>query len=149
VKFVVSASTCTSDGAARSAQYIVNHNPAPVMATSFLVCEAAAVAAYAQFWNNLWEQAAAEGITSLVSSGDRGAAVCDPASASTSINGRGVNMICSTPYSVCAGGTQFNDSATPILYWSASNNSSTLGSALSYIPEVARNTSSTVTGGSQ
>jgi subtilase family serine protease len=149
LKFVVSASTRTSDGAALSAQYIVNHNLAPVMATSFSVCEAAAGAAYAQFWNNLWEQAAAQGITSLVSSGDSGAARCDTPSAPTSVNGRGVNVICSTPYNVCLGGTQFNEAATPNLYWSASNNSSTLGSALSYIPEVAWNTSGTVAGGSQ
>ena len=34
LKFVVSASTRTSDGAALSAQYIVNHNLAPVMAAA-------------------------------------------------------------------------------------------------------------------
>ena len=148
VKFVVSASTAASDGVALSAQYIVNHNLAPVVTTSFSFCEAAAGAAYAQFWNNLWEQAAAEGITSLVASGDSGAAGCDSPSSSASSGGPAVNVICSTPYSVCVGGTQFNDTAAPGLYWSASNNSSTLGSAFSYIPEVAWNTSG-ANGGTQ
>jgi len=130
VKFVVSASTGASDGVALSAQYIVNHNLAPVMTTSFSLCEATAGVAYAQFWNGLWQQAAAQGITSLVASGDSGAAGCDPASASTASNGPSVNVICSTPYSVCIGGTELNDAAAPNLYWLASNNGTTLGSAV-------------------
>lgn len=40
IKFVVSASTNSSDGVDLSAQYIVNHNLAPVMSTSFGLCEA-------------------------------------------------------------------------------------------------------------
>ncbi|MBV9401373.1 MAG: S8/S53 family peptidase [Bryobacterales bacterium] len=147
VKFVLSASTVSSDGVMLSAVYAVNHKVAPVITTSFSMCEALSGAAYATFWNNLWQQAAAQGITSLVASGDSGAAGCDPPSASNATNGPGVNVICSTPYSVCVGGTQFNDSATPALYWSASNGAG-LASALSYIPEAVWNTSGTVTGGS-
>ncbi len=39
IKFVVSKSTNSSDGVDLSAQYIVNHNLAPVMSTSFGLCE--------------------------------------------------------------------------------------------------------------
>ncbi|HEY6345592.1 MAG TPA: S53 family peptidase [Bryobacteraceae bacterium] len=148
VKFVVSASTLASDGVLLSAQYIVNGNVAPVMTTSFSVCEAEAGAAYAQFFNNLWQQAEAEGITPLVASGDSGAAGCDSPSQTTSYSGQSVNVICSTPYSTCVGGTQFNDATNPGIYWSANNNPTTLVSALGYIPEIVWNSSGTVPGGS-
>jgi subtilase family serine protease len=141
VKFVVSKSTNASDGVNLSAQYIVNHNLAPVMTTSFGLCEAALGSAGNNFFNSLWQQAAAEGITVFVSSGDSGAAGCDSASATRATHGFGVNGICSTPYSVCVGGSQFADTANPTLYWSRTNAAGTESSALSYIPEVAWNES--------
>jgi pseudomonalisin len=142
VKFVVSKSTNSSDGVYLSAQYIVSHNLAPVMSMSFGLCEAALGSSGNGFINSLWQQAAAQGITVFVSSGDDGAAGCDSASASRATHGRAVNGLCSTPYSVCVGGTEFNDASHPSLYWSRSNASSTQASAVSYIPEVAWNESS-------
>jgi len=141
VDFVVSASTNSSDGVYLSAQYIVNHNLAPVMSTSFGLCEASLGSSGNSFLNSLWQQAAAEGITVFVSSGDSGAAGCDSSSASRGSAGTGVNGLCSTPYSVCVGGTQFSDTSNAGAYWSASNSSSQ-GSALSYIPEAVWNESS-------
>jgi pseudomonalisin len=141
IKFVVSKSTNSSDGVDLSAQYIVNHNLAPVMSTSFGLCEAWLGSSGNNFLNSLWQQAAAQGITVLVSSGDNGAAGCDSASASKAINGRGVNGLCSTPYSICVGGTEFNDGSNPSLYWSSSNASGTQDSAVSYIPEITWNES--------
>src|SRR5712671_2098741 len=140
IKFVVSKSTNSSDGVDLSAQYIVNHNLAPVMSTSFGLCEGWLGSSGNSFLASLWQQAAAQGITVLVSSGDNGAAGCDSASASKAIHGRGVNGLCSTPYSVCVGGTQFSDSNAS-LYWSSSNASGTQASAVSYIPEVVWNES--------
>jgi pseudomonalisin len=140
IKVVVSKSTNSSDGVDLSAQYIVNHNVAAVMSTSFGLCEASLGSSGNGFLNSLWQQAAAEGITAFVSSGDNGAAGCDSASASSASHGRGVNGLCSTPYSVCVGGTEFNDS-NPSLYWSASNASGTQASAISYIPEMVWNES--------
>lgn len=139
IKFVVSASTNSSDGVYLSAQYIVSHNLAPVMSVSFGLCEAALGASGNSFINNLWQQAAAQGITVFVASGDSGAAGCDSASVSRAAGGRGVNGLCSSPYSVCVGGTQFSDSNYS-LYWAASNNG-TMGSAVSYIPEAVWNAS--------
>ena len=141
IKFVVSKSTNSSDGVDLSAQYIVNHNLAPVMSMSFGLCEAALGSSGNNFLNSLWQQAAAQGITVFVSSGDNGAAGCDSASASTATHGRAVNGLCSTPYSVCVGGTEFNDISNPTRYWSPANTSGTQASALSYIPEVAWNES--------
>ena len=146
IKFVVSKSTNSSDGVDLSAQYIVNHNLAPIMSTSFGLCEKWLGSSGNNFLSSLWQQAAAEGITVFVSSGDNGAAGCDSASASKATNGRGVNGLCSTPYSVCVGGAEFNDASTPSLYWSSSNTSGTQASAVSYIPEVVWNESGPGTG---
>jgi pseudomonalisin len=142
IKFVVSKSTNSSDGSYLSAQYIVGHNLAPVMSMSFGLCEAALGSSGNSFINSLWQQAATQGITVFVSSGDSGAAGCDSASASRATHARGVNGLCSSPYSVCVGGTMFNDTSNPSLYWSPSNTSGTQSSALSYIPEVVWNESS-------
>jgi pseudomonalisin len=141
IKFVVSKSTNSSDGVDLSAQYIVNHNLASVMSTSFGLCEASLGSSGNGFLNSLWQQAAAQGITVFVSSGDSGAAGCDSASAATATHGRAVNGLCSTPYSVCVGGTEFNDLSNPTLYWSPSNSPGTQASALGYIPEVVWNAS--------
>ena len=140
IKFVVSKSTNSTDGVDLSAQYIVNQNLAPAMSASFGLCEAYLGSSGNNFFSSLWQQAAAQGITVFVSSDDSGAAGCDSASAASATHGRAVNGLCSAPYSVCVGGTEFNDSSNPSLYWS-SNNSSTQGSALSYIPEVVWNES--------
>lgn len=148
VKFVVSASTNSSDGVALSSQYIVNHNLAPVMSLSFGDCEQAMGTAANQFWNALWQQAAAQGISVFVAAGDSGAAGCDSPSAATATGGPAVNGLCSPPYSTCVGGTQFNDTANPALYWQTTNNATTWASAVNYIPEAAWNESSTVAGGS-
>ena len=119
-----------------AANYIVNNNLAPVVSTSFSSCEADNLSGGNAFWANLWEQAASNGITSLVSSGDWGAAGCDDQDTETmAVNGLGINGICSTPYSVCVGGSELNDFSNPSQYWSLS------GPALGYIPEEAWNES--------
>ena len=100
---VISRSTRTTDGVSLSAQYIVNNNIAPVMSTSFGLCEQSLGATGNVFWNNLWTQAAAEGITAFVSTGDTGAAGCD---ANTALVGtiQAVNGLASTPNNVAVGG---------------------------------------------
>ena len=140
VKFVVSASTSSTDGVDLSAQYIVNNNLAPVVSVSFGSCEAQMGTAERAFYSNLWQQAAAQGITALIASGDSGAAGCDSPSETTATQGAAINGVCSTLYSVCVGGTGLNENGNNSLYWSASNNASD-GSALGYIPEIAWNES--------
>ncbi len=147
VKFVISKSTASTDGVDLSAQYIVDNNLAAAMSTSFGQCESSMGATEVTFYGNLWAQAAAQGITSFVSSGDSGAAGCNGGSDTTG-SGQAVSGLCTTPNNVCVGGSQFADTSNPSAYWSSTNNSTTQASALSYIPEVAWNESGSVTGGS-
>jgi uncharacterized repeat protein (TIGR01451 family) len=144
IKFVVSKSTSATDGVDLSAQYIVNHNLAPVMSVSFGSCESMMGSSENVFFNNLWSQAAAQGITVFVSTGDAGAAGCNIGSDTTG-SGRAVNGLASTPYNVAVGGTQFNEGNGS--YWNAVNAVDGT-SALSYIPETAWNESAGVAGGS-
>lgn len=138
IDFVVSASTNSSAGVDLSAEYIVDNNIAPVMSESYGACELDMGTAGNQFYNQVWQQAAAEGITVFVSAGDSGSAVCDRGS-SLATHGLSVNGISSTPYDVAVGGTDFNDLSDPGTYWSSTNNSVTEASAISYIPEMTWN----------
>jgi pseudomonalisin len=147
VKVIISKSTASTDGVDLSAQYIVSHNLASVMSTSFGLCEQLLGSTRNSFWNNLWKQAATQGITSFVSAGDSGAAGCDSPSASLGTK-RAVNGLSSTPFNVSVGGTLFNDKSNPSFYWSSTNNASTKQSVLKYIPEVVWNESGLTSGGS-
>src|SRR5689334_4964226 len=146
IKFVISQSTATTDGVDLSAQFIVNNNLANVMSTSFGLCEQALGATGNNFWNTLWQQAAAQGITPFVSSGDSGAAGCDASTSVTAVKGPGVNGLSSTPNSISVGGTEFNEGTGT--FWSPTNDPTTQASVLSYIPEVVWNESGNVAGGS-
>lgn len=139
VKFVTTQSG-SSDGIALSAQYAVNNNVAQIVSLSYGQCEAALGSGGNAFWNSTWAQAAAQGVTVLVSSGDSGAAGCDSPSEATATQGRGVNGLCSSPNSTCVGGTEFNDASNPSAYWSTTNGAGE-SSALSYIPELVWNDS--------
>jgi hypothetical protein len=143
IRFVASASTAATDGVDLSAQYIVNHNLAPILSTSFGQCEPWMGAAELAFYRNLWAQAAAQGITVLAASGDSGPAGCDSGSASSG-SGRAVSGLASTPYNLAVGGTQFDEGSGS--YWRARKDPDG-ASALGYIPERAWNESAG-TGGS-
>jgi hypothetical protein len=146
LELVVSTSGGTQDGIGADAQYLINHTPlVNVISISFGACEIDdGSSSEVDYWNTVFSTAAGEGISSLVSSGDSGAAGCDtpfqapPASGLQKANSP--NDLCSSSYATCVGGTEFNDTASPSSYWSSSNTSS-LGSAISYIPEGAWNES--------
>jgi len=137
VDLVVSEDTSGSQGTDLSESYIIDNNLADVMTESFSTCELGAVTGEAAFYNGEAEQAAAQGITFLVSSGDGGPDSCDDPNSEPAITAASVNLLAATPYDVAVGGTMFNDTSNPNTYWSGSNNPSTMESALSYIPEVA------------
>jgi subtilase family serine protease len=140
VEFVTAASTATTDGVDLSAQYIVNHNVATVMSTSYGSCEQDMGTVELMFYNALWQQAAAQGISAIVSSGDAGVAGCYGGS-STTASGTGVNGLCSSQYSTCVGGTEFNEGSSNAKYWASTNAAGTEESALGYIPEKVWNES--------
>ncbi|MGH9734969.1 MAG: Ig-like domain repeat protein [Candidatus Acidiferrales bacterium] len=147
IDFVVSQSTETSDGVDLSALYIVDNDLAPVMSESYGQCELGLGSSGNQFISNLWQQAAAEGITVFVSSGDNGSAGCDSSTSASSPQpaqfGLQVNGLASTPYNVAVGGTDFNDFSNSTLYWNPTSNSTTQASAKGYIPETTWNDSCT------
>jgi subtilase family serine protease len=139
VNLVVAASTRTTDGIDLASAYIVNHATAPVVSVSYGSCEQEMGSAELAFYNSLWEQAASQGMSVFVASGDAGAAGCQQGNATTG-TATAVNGLCSSPYATCVGGTEFNEGAHAAQYWSAAN-SSAYGSALGYIPEAVWNES--------
>ena len=130
--------TGASGGIEVDAQYLVQTTPVPaqVMTISFGACESAAGSAGVAFWDTLFQQGAAEGISSFVSSGDSGAAGCDAAFAAppSSPRANSPNYICSSSYATCVGGTEFNDFANPSNYWAPAGTGS-FYTAHGYIPE--------------
>ena len=133
VNLVVSASTNTTDGVDLSEVFIIDHDLWDVMTESFSGCEASVMSAEATSISQLAEEAAAQGITYIVSSDDSGAEGCDsPTSVAT--GPLSVNVLASTPFTVAVGGTTFDENGSEPTYWSASNGTG-FESALSYIPE--------------
>jgi subtilase family serine protease len=139
VKFVVSASTPASAGIDLSALYIVEQNLAGAMSESYGQCEQGLGAAGNAFYNLLWEQAAAQGITVILSAGDGGSAGCDDFdSEQVATLGLAVSGLASTPFNVSVGGTDFDQVDNWSSFWSATNDA-TGSSAISYIPEIPWN----------
>ncbi len=144
MQYVEAASTATTDGVDLAAAYVVNHRMAQVMSVSYASCESSMGAAELEFYNDLWMQAASEGISVFVSAGDAGAAGCSAGGDSVG-SGRAVNGMCSSIWSTCVGGTEFNEGN--YTYWNPYNGPGS-ESALGHIPEVVWNESGT-NGGSQ
>src|SRR6202167_374080 len=143
INFVKSASTNTSNGVDLSSTYIVDQNLAPILTESYGACEFDLGSAGNLFYYQMWQQGAAEGISVFIAAGDEGSAACDTgtstAAATVAVSGLQVTGFASTPFNVAVGGTDFNDVGTQSQFWSATNNSTTQASALSYIPEVIWN----------
>jgi len=139
IDLVIAKSTGTTDGIDLAAEYIVDHATAPVVSVSYGSCEQEMGATELSFYNGLWEQAASEGMSVFVSSGDAGAAGCQTGSSATGTTAA-VNGLCSSPYSTCVGGTELNEGGNAAEYW-AGTNSAAYGSALGYIPEEVWNES--------
>src|SRR5258707_983467 len=129
-------------GVDASAQYIVDNNVAPVLSESYGACEPGLTSAGNAFYNSLWQQAAAEGITVLIASGDNGSAGCDDPNTETSASrGLAVSGFASTPFNVAAGGTDFADRSTAATYGTATNTTPGQASAKGYPPETTWNAS--------
>ncbi len=142
VQLVVSRSTATTDGVDLSEAYIIDNNLADVMSESFGSCEANFTSTEAAGISSLAQQAAAQGITYVVATGDSGSAGCDdPNKQTTATHGLSVNMLASTPFTVAVGGTIFFENGNNGAYWRSTNTQPTQGSAISYIPEKVWNQS--------
>ena len=142
VMLVSAADTETTSGIDLAALHIVDSNLAGVMSLSYGLCEVDLGNTENQFIQSLWQQAAAQGITVVVSTGDNGSAGCDDFNTATQAEyGLAVSGYASTPFNVAAGGTDFNDATTASQYWSTTNTPGSELSAKSYIPEMTWNDS--------
>jgi subtilase family serine protease len=142
IDLVLAPTTNTAFGGDTASMYIVDNNLAPILSYSYGSCELALGTSGNAFYQQLWSQAATEGITVIVSTGDSGSAGCDdPNENSPADFGLQVNGVGSTPSNIAVGGTDFNDFSNPTTYWNTSNASGSLSSAKGYIPEIAYNDS--------
>ncbi len=139
INFITARATLTTDGVDLAAIYAVQNNLTDIISESYGQCEANFSAAQAMFYNNLWAQAAAQGQSVFVSSGDNGPASCDNSNNTFSSFGYAVSLLASSPYNVAVGGTLFADTAAN---WNPTATvAAPFGSALGYIPEVPWNES--------
>ncbi|HEY0760232.1 MAG TPA: Ig-like domain repeat protein, partial [Acidisarcina sp.] len=145
VNLYVSNGSALQEGLYFAIGRAVDDNAVSILNVSFGLCEAFFGTTGNAFINNTWEQAAAQGITPTVSTGDNGSAGCDNENAvTTATQGLQVSGFASTPYNVAVGGTDFDILHTSFLtYVAGSNTTSNGGSALKYIPEQPWNNSTT------
>ena len=141
IDLVVAADTSLESGLVLAMEHAVYGNIAPIISLSFGQCESA-LGSTNSFLNALWEQAAAQGQTAMVSSGDNGSAGCDnDNSEEFAVDGQAVSGFASTPYNVAVGGTDFfySDYATGgasiSSYWNTTPSQLPAVSIKQYIPE--------------
>jgi subtilase family serine protease len=140
VNLYISNGSDFQDPVALSALRAIEDNQASVLSVSFGACEQFEGNSGNQMWSELWEEAAAQGQTVFVSSGDSGSAGCDPAAPFPASYGLAVNGIASTPWNVAVGGTDFyysdyaTGAASAATLWNQTNDSS-LGSLKTPLPE--------------
>jgi hypothetical protein len=143
---------CATSGTAGillSAEAVIENNLADVMSLSYGQYEGAS-AAVDTLALDLWEQAASQGETVVVSAGDSGAASEDGVKQTPYVRyGITASSFSTTAWNVSAGGTDFmdgynddkNDTAFGIsVYWNAANGTGR-SSAISYVPEMTWNDS--------
>lgn len=112
IDLVIGGDTALEAGLYLAAERAVYGNIAPIVSLSFGACESAIGTSTNTFLNALWEQAAAQGITVTVSTGDAGSAGCDNDNSQYyAVAGQAVNGFASTPFDVAVGGTDFYYSA--------------------------------------
>jgi Pro-kumamolisin, activation domain/Bacterial Ig-like domain (group 3) len=134
--------TSFSDGVDLAAIAIIQFNLAGQMSESFGSAEEDTDTT---FYQDLWEQAAAQGITVMLSTGDSGSASIDgDAGNIEAVNGLAVSGLATTQFNVAVGGTDFDDATNPTTYWNSTNGTG-LVSAKHYIPETAWNDSCAAT----
>jgi len=156
INFYVADSTDLQSGLFLAAIRAIDDNAIDILNVSFGGCEAAQGDTFNQFIYLLWQQAAAQGISVTVSTGDNGSAGCDNDNTETQAQfGLAVNGIASTPYNIAVGGTDYDillSSATAFdKYVTTTDSHGNLtsgsapyyGTAKSYIPEATWNNSTT------
>jgi len=127
----------SAGGVWQSAMYIVNNNLAKVITMSYGLCEQADIVDLPTY-QQLAQQANAQGMSWFAASGDNAAGDCEDFGASVAQNGNSVDAPSSIPEITGVGGTTFNEQGGE---WAAANTANS-ASALSYIREKVWNDSS-------
>ncbi|HEX4452316.1 MAG TPA: S53 family peptidase [Kofleriaceae bacterium] len=140
---LISSSAATEDGVTIALEYAIDNYGtavgASIVTLSFAECESDAGEALTAQTDALFQQAAAQGQTVFVASGDAGAAMCDTQNAQPPAEqSLGVNYLCASGAVTCVGGTELIDNPATT-YWNAAG-------ALGYIPEGAWNEPTSSTG---
>lgn len=144
--------TGSNEGAFDSIQFAIDQNLAPVISSSYGICEAQFGSGLAAF-RTIIQQGNAQGQTLIGPAGDSGAADCEIQTATVAINGLAVDVPASIPEVTGVGGSEFTGDAAATLtgtapntvagatgFWSGSNGTAdAISSALSYIPEMGWN----------
>ncbi len=132
----------TSEYVEDAIAYAIDYNVAPIMSTSYGLCEQDETLSDANYQNALFQQANAQGMTIVSAAGDGGAADCDTSYPARL--GLAVDFPGSSPYVTSIGGTTLTVANTTVGgYWAPATNSTTdlISSALKYIPETVWNDS--------
>jgi hypothetical protein len=129
-------------GVGKALQYAIDNKTAPVISISYGECESMLGSANLTALANLAQQANAQGQTLVAAAGDTGPAGCEGGlSTIAATTGLAVNWPSSLPYVTGLGGTEFHEGSG--VYWIADTNGVDVPlSALSYIPEMAWNDTS-------
>lgn len=141
VELYISAGSAYQDPLTDAAIRAVDDNQADILSLSFGAAEHDAGNAGNQFWNAIWEEAAAQGQTVMVASGDYGQTPDIYGFFEGLGDNPGVSGLASTPWNVAVGGTDFyySDYATGAASssndWNATNDPTTKASLKASLPE--------------
>ncbi len=140
------AGTQSMQGVLLSVESVIDDNLAGTLSLSYGGTELGQ-SSMGSFISNLYEQAAAQGQTVVVSSGDSGSDVESDGS-NLARHGLNVNVLSSSAYNISAGGTDFQDKYNQTIdggtsfgvsaFWNAGNGPGQL-TARSYVPETTWN----------
>jgi hypothetical protein len=140
-----------TNGVFNAFQHAIDEVVAPVISISYGACEADWGATSLTSLAALAQEANTQGQTIVSAAGDSGAADCDSPATPTSIvevatHGLAVDAPASIPYVTGMGGTEFNEGSGA--YWETATSATgdIVTSALSYIPEMVWNDTSSTNG---
>lgn len=146
IYYYAAADTAFQSGLFLAIYRAIDDNTISILNVSYGACEAALGAAGNLQVLNAWEQAAAQGITLTVSTGDSGSAGCDnPNLVTVATQGFAVSGLASTPYNIAVGGTDFDVLSTSFSTYVGANGTD-YTSALNYVPENPWNDSTKANG---
>ncbi len=148
IYFYTSADTDLTSGLFNAVLRAIDDNAVSILSMSFGECEAGLGSGGNSFMLEAAQEAAAQGISFVVSAGDGGSAGCDNFDTETQATfGLAVSGMASTPWTIAVGGTDFDGLPAAFSTYATTTSSGTppyYRTALKYIPENPWNDSTTV-----